>query len=200
MVEVRNGLGEKKKQIDFYAAYRAKPGVTEAQRTKGLMIALPILLLAAFFAAGGWFLWGNLQLKEQLGVLDHYLNNEDNRAKAKLADEALAREQESTRKRDAYKAPLDAMETYPMVNGPLLQKIDQEATKAVSTKGLVYDHDTATLRWSGTARSVTEAADYIARLRATELFQSITYEGYTSDDTLLYYFEVAAVIRGADHE
>lgn len=187
----------KPKEIDFLLPYRRKLAQESGKGGHGwVKWALPPVLLALLFAVlFGWYEWQAYTMRRDIRDIDTYLSDDQVAAQYGRAQQ-LARE--LARYTEAYGDIQDiraAITSYPEIGAAGLNKVLACRQEGITLRSFSYDRSSATLSIEGSAPSYAECPPFIDRLKATDLFDHVTYNGYNSRDSR-YEFHAYCRLKG----
>lgn len=185
-----------KKDINFIERYQEDPQKRTARRKQLFFIAPLAFLLVVLVAIYVSFLLAGMVKKSQLAAADAYLL-----ASEEKHDQVITLRDQ--RDRLALQAGFltqikKADETYPLLNAALFQKINACTDANFTIQS--YRYDGTMLQLGANAASEEYMPDAVQKLRATGLFETIEYTGYTSDTDGTYTCIIGCVLRPANQD
>ena len=173
----------KKHELNFYVGFTAKVEKAKANRKK-LLLAAPFAVIA--LGAAGIFSYFQMQIDsyaDKLAEKESILDNPENMS---IADEVDIYDVQSA----LYSSESDALvifkkllSSYPVNGSEELNKIFACAKNSkVSVYSISVNAEAGTAMLTGGASSESVIPGFIRELKATELFSSVQYEGYSGSD------------------
>lgn len=146
--------------------------------------AAPVFLTAVLFlGAWGVIVRQNLGLMDQTDRLQAQLEDSRTIGMAQEAQEWKARGEELTRDLKAAQTLSDRLAGYPEIDSRLLRRISLAGQSGISVTITGYDSATGVLLFSATSREVIDIPGYVIALEKTGLFQTVSYTGYSFEET-----------------
>jgi len=187
--------GFKSKSINFIEAYKQKDNKFIYSKS----FKSVVLLLSLVFVLSGVYLYIHLQTvdqKKELKAINNYINDTNN---INLYDQALFSENQLTAVLFAQKNNLLSIKNI-MDGDAIFGKDDFKsffdcAANVIIIKNFEYRNTTAAITFVAQTMDVTQIPSYIERLKATNLFSSIEYNGYEKKDDLNYSFNLTCYIK-----
>lgn len=187
--------GFKSKSINFIEAYKQKDNKFIYSKSFKSMV----LLLSLVFVLSGVYLYIHLQTvdqKKELKAINNYINDTNN---INLYDQAVFSENQLTAVLFTQKNNLLSIKNI-MDGDPIFGKDDFKsffdcAANVIIIKNFEYRNTTAAITFVAQTMDVTQIPSYIERLKATNLFSSIEYNGYEKKDDLNYSFNLTCYIK-----
>ncbi|NLW70868.1 MAG: hypothetical protein GX061_07295 [Eubacteriaceae bacterium] len=186
------------RKIDVNLIEAAKERARKATRTSETgKLVTPVIItavvcaltMAGFLIVNAYY---NNKLEERTAYLMDPLN-----IKASQDAAALVKENEAlSLKLRAVTNALDTLAGYPRMNSDVLAEIDSCGLDIVTMQLTGYNASTGQLTFVAKAGKVVEINHYIDRLKATGLFDTVQYTGYTySTGERLYRINVACYLN-----
>lgn len=184
----------RKDSINFYRGYQqwlASQKNHESKR-KARLVAPLALLLAVLLGVAGILLAQNREKRRQLETINAHM--ESLRPDYQEALDVQSRLSVANATYQALAAGQFTFQVYPTLNAGLFDQVRECAKDIFNISAYSYDETTRTLSVDASAESVNEVPKFVERLRATGLFESVHYTGYTSDDSQEYYCTVGCTL------
>lgn len=182
------------KNFNFLEAYNRKPKLTSAERSKRRWVAPLVIIALVFVAAAGYFVYSMSEIKADIAVERQYLDNPETIKEYNDAVENSNKAAELSSYCTSLETSYEAIKTSPVTDDSLFKLVSNCAADKVAVKGYSYSFMTGVLIIDITTDGVTEVPDFVARLRATNRFDDIVYQGYRSADGASYGFFVECVL------
>ncbi len=180
--------------VNFYAGLVRSRKRRSAQRARRAARFLPLLLLLFVLLAAALALHTQNRNREgELLRLNAELNEQSadyERARALSERDALLKEQYSGLQMSAL-----VFSMYPQLPKTLFEQVRTCAGDVFTIGVYRYDETTGVLSLDAAADSVNEVPLFVERLRATGLFERVSYAGYTSDTGGTYYCTIDCALR-----
>ena len=173
----------KKHELNFYIGFIAKVEKAKANKKK-LMQAAPFIVIV--LAAAGMFAYLQLQINSYTGMIAENEVIFDDPENISIADKADICDVQS----DLYSSESDALamfkkiqSSYPINGSEEINKIFACAKNSrISVYSISFDSEGGTAELIGGAASESVIPGFIRELKATELFSSVRYEGYSGSE------------------
>lgn len=185
--------------VNFYAGLARSRKRQRAARARRAIRFLPLLILLLILLAASAALYTQNRDREQtLLLLNAELAKQSaayEKARALSERSALLSEQYSGLKLSAL-----VFSMYPQLPKTLFEQVLSCAGDVFTISVYRYDETTGVLSLDAAAASVNEVPRFVERLRATGLFERVSYAGYTSDTGGTYYCTVDCALAFAAAE
>ncbi len=185
--------------VNFYAGLVRSRKKQRAQRARRAIRFLPLLILLLVLLAVSAALYTQSRTREQaLLLLNAELERQSadyEKARALSERSALLTERYSGLKLSAF-----VFSMYPQLPKTLFERVLSCAGDVFTISVYRYDETSGVLSLDAAAASVNEVPRFVERLRATGLFERVSYAGYTSDTGGTYYCTVDCALALAAAE
>ena len=160
-------------------------------------ILIVLLLLAPIVAFGLYYYNDNQFFSNEISRIEAYLDDDETvRTMNQVNEEKREIVQISTKQKEIDRN-LEEIEGSHIIEKNMLWMISSEAGEAIKVSGIFYSLDEGTITISASCTNEHEAANYIAKLRATEMFETVSYHGYEYNETSVeYLFSVSIALVG----
>ncbi|MEG0873917.1 MAG: hypothetical protein RR219_05520 [Clostridiales bacterium] len=186
----------KSKNINFYASYYRKPPLTGEEIRKRAFIVIPSGLVAVLILVSGVIYFQILYDNYKLSEVKSYINDPEVVSVYKDV-------QKSKNKYTTFKSELnyltnikDMLEDYPQFTTEDFSKIYAAASGGTVVQSISYDGNSGVVTMVAEAPRMTYAAQTVAALRTTGLFEDVQYAGYESNNSGVYSFEASCLMKG----
>lgn len=173
----------KKHELNFYIGFTEKVEKAKANRKK-LLLATPFIVIA--LAAAGLFAYFQTQIESYKDMIAENEVIYDDPENISIADQVDTYDIQS----DMYSSESDALvifkkiqSSYPINGSEEINKIFACAKNSkISVYSIAVNSEAGTAELTGGAASEAVIPGFIRELKATELFSSVRYEGYSGSD------------------
>ena len=172
---------QKHKKIDFLAEYNKRP-TPERRRGQRTQLALPLLVVGLLFVCAAAYMGVRIfLLSRSLKTEQEYINDaavQQQYAQAQQTNEEVNYLSSFESEISAARAELSAQVD---VGSGLFNSVLNCCGEYITVQSWTYSDD-GVLSLAISSLTVTEIPSFVARLQATEKFDSVTYSGYQTTD------------------
>lgn len=184
-----------KREFDLLKSYkeykRSRHRLTRRAR-RNLIAAVLVLFISAGIIF--WLMQDNAALRETIAEQNAYLNDSENLRKVA---EVTKKDEQILLLTSLYEQVSELKRTadhYPQFDQALIELLDQDG---YTLTAIQYNRGMLTIEL--TCKKAEQPSAYVRLLKATDLFSSVEYNGF-SDDPVQYSFTVVAQVKTGEDE
>lgn len=169
------------RQIDFYYRLQNSPQQQRRRRKRRILEALVLALTVGAAAVWCFFKNEEKEYQEKIAVLEAFLEDETNAA----ANEEAKSLQKQVEKQEDMILDLENVtaniRSYPLVTSDVFRQLEDCCPDKVSITITGYSSLTGELQFDAVAPDVTDVSQVIETWKTLDIFQSVSFTGYTQN-------------------
>jgi hypothetical protein len=177
--------------------------VKKEKNQAGILLAIiPILVLLILGVISYWLYVKNNELSAEIDKINEYLNNPDISKKYEEVVEIKDKQKELNDKKDFLKKFRDNYNSYPLFNSELFKKIEACLKSDIVIHDISYSSSVggASLVMQVSTTDIKAASTFTQDLSATQLFEKVSYDGWSQSRENEYTFKVTCLLKAGVHE
>lgn len=173
----------RQKEINFLTVLSGRKSKKRLNPRSFIMPCVVLLIAIAGVGVFGLLHNSLMQVEQESNTIREYLNSAEVNRQLNEAESMSLQAESMTNEANQVASPMENLATYPDMTTEHYAKIFEYAGVNIEVSTLSYNRSTGILSFSATSSYVLSIPTFIGQLRASGLFDDISYSGYVGNNT-----------------
>lgn len=190
------------KDINLYKALKQSRQKKDKNPTGVLLTLIPIIIVSILGGVSYWLYVKNAEMSSKIDKIKEYVNSPDISAKYQEVVEIKDRQGELSDKKRELSKFRENFESYPLFDSELFDKIESCMKNDIVIHDISFNSNLggSFLVLQVSTTDIKAASTFTQDLSTTQLFERVSYDGWSQSRENLYTFKVTCQLKARVNE